>query len=113
MVPYRESKLTRLFQHFFSGKGSTRMIVNVNNCASNYDETLHVMKFSAVAKQVNAMKATKNISVLTKYFILLCLYSYFFFFRCMSPRSHRRLILACQACDPRSNPLSLPVNKFE
>ena len=28
------------------------MIVNINQCASNYDETLHVMKFSAVAKQV-------------------------------------------------------------
>lgn len=28
------------------------MIVNINQCASTYDETLHVMKFSAVAKQV-------------------------------------------------------------
>lgn len=29
------------------------MIVNVNQCASTYDETLHVMKFAAVAKQVS------------------------------------------------------------
>lgn len=28
------------------------MIVNINQCAATYDETLHVMKFSAVAKQV-------------------------------------------------------------
>lgn len=28
------------------------MIVNINQCASTYDETLHVMKFSAVAKEV-------------------------------------------------------------
>ncbi|KAM6908069.1 kinesin-like protein KIF20A [Lycodopsis pacificus] len=51
-VPFRESKLTKLFQAVFCGKGKASMIVNINQCASNYDETLHVMKFSAVAKQV-------------------------------------------------------------
>ncbi|XP_044279908.1 kinesin-like protein KIF20A [Varanus komodoensis] len=51
-IPFRESKLTRLFQPFFCGKGKACMIVNVNQCASTYEETLHVMKFSAVAKQV-------------------------------------------------------------
>ncbi|KAM4028633.1 kinesin-like protein KIF20A [Anomaloglossus baeobatrachus] len=51
-VPFRESKLTRLFQPFFCGKGRACMIVNINQCASTYDETLHVMKFSAVAKKV-------------------------------------------------------------
>ncbi|XP_030612665.1 kinesin-like protein KIF20A isoform X2 [Archocentrus centrarchus] len=51
-IPFRESKLTKLFQAFFCGKGSASMIVNINQCASTYDETLHVMKFSAVAKQV-------------------------------------------------------------
>ncbi|CAL9697725.1 unnamed protein product [Knipowitschia caucasica] len=51
-VPFRESKLTKLFQSFFCGKGKASMIVNINQCASTYDETLHVMKFSAVAKQV-------------------------------------------------------------
>lgn len=29
------------------------MIVNVNQCSSMFDETLHVFKFSAIAKQVN------------------------------------------------------------
>ncbi|KAM3593679.1 uncharacterized protein V6R79_019026 [Siganus canaliculatus] len=51
-IPFRESKLTKLFQAFFCGKGKASMIVNINQCASTYDETLHVMKFSAVAKQV-------------------------------------------------------------
>nr|XP_056710891.1 kinesin-like protein KIF20A [Euleptes europaea] len=51
-IPFRESKLTRLFQPFFCGKGKACMVVNVNQCASTYDETLHVMKFSAVAKQI-------------------------------------------------------------
>ncbi|KAM8881637.1 kinesin-like protein KIF20A [Synchiropus picturatus] len=51
-IPFRESKLTKLFQSYFCGKGRASMIVNINQCASTYDETLHVMKFSAVAKQV-------------------------------------------------------------
>uniref|UniRef100_H3CTL7 Kinesin-like protein n=1 Tax=Tetraodon nigroviridis TaxID=99883 RepID=H3CTL7_TETNG len=51
-IPFRESKLTKLFQAFFCGRGKASMIVNINQCASTYDETLHVMKFSAVAKQV-------------------------------------------------------------
>ncbi|NXV10855.1 KI20A protein, partial [Cepphus grylle] len=51
-IPFRESKLTRLFQPFFCGKGKACMIVNINQHASTYDETLHVMKFSAIAKQV-------------------------------------------------------------
>ncbi|KAG7330038.1 hypothetical protein KOW79_006260 [Hemibagrus wyckioides] len=51
-VPFRESKLTRLFQGVFCGRGRASMIVNINQCASTYDETLHVMKFSAVAKEV-------------------------------------------------------------
>lgn len=33
------------------------MIVNINQCASTYDETLHVMKFSAVAKQVGPARS--------------------------------------------------------
>ncbi|XP_066480508.1 kinesin-like protein KIF20A [Tiliqua scincoides] len=51
-IPFRESKLTRLFQPFFCGKGKACMIVNINQCASTYDETLHVMKFAAIAKQI-------------------------------------------------------------
>ncbi|XP_078254544.1 kinesin-like protein KIF20A [Rhinoraja longicauda] len=52
IVPFRESKLTRLFQSFFCGKGKACMIINISQCASMYDETLHVMKFSAIAKQI-------------------------------------------------------------
>lgn len=51
-VPFRESKLTRLFQGVFCGRGKASMIVNINQCASTYDETLNVMKFSAIAQQV-------------------------------------------------------------
>ncbi|XP_051909707.1 kinesin-like protein KIF20A [Hippocampus zosterae] len=54
-IPFRESKLTKLFQAVFCGKGRASMIVNVSQCASTYDETLHVMKFSAVAKRVQVI----------------------------------------------------------
>nr|XP_056715759.1 kinesin-like protein KIF20A [Euleptes europaea] len=52
VVPFRDSKLTRVFQGFFTGRGQSCMIVNMNPCASSYDETLHVAKFSAIASQL-------------------------------------------------------------
>ncbi|CAN8183991.1 unnamed protein product [Coccothraustes coccothraustes] len=59
-IPFRESKLTRLFQPFFCGKGKACMIVNINQHTSTYDETLHVMKFSALARQVIQTILPKN-----------------------------------------------------
>ncbi|XP_051870593.1 kinesin-like protein KIF20A [Pristis pectinata] len=52
VVPFRDSKLTRVFQGFFANHGKSCMIVNINQCASTYDETLQVMKFSAIASQL-------------------------------------------------------------
>ncbi|XP_066881171.1 kinesin-like protein KIF20B isoform X5 [Kogia breviceps] len=51
-VPFRESKLTHYFQSFFSGKGKICMIVNISQCFLAYDETLNVLKFSAIAQKV-------------------------------------------------------------
>ncbi|KAM6186106.1 kinesin-like protein KIF20B [Rhynchocyon petersi] len=51
-VPFRESKLTHYFQSFFNGKGKICMIVNISQCDLAYDETLSVLKFSAVAQKV-------------------------------------------------------------
>ncbi|XP_029141272.1 kinesin-like protein KIF20B [Protobothrops mucrosquamatus] len=51
-IPFRESKLTHFFQGFFSGKGKVCMIVNVSQSPSAYDETLNVLKFSAIAQKV-------------------------------------------------------------
>uniref|UniRef100_A0A665WR43 Kinesin-like protein n=1 Tax=Echeneis naucrates TaxID=173247 RepID=A0A665WR43_ECHNA len=61
-IPFRESKLTKLFQTVFLGKGRASMIVNINQCASTYDETLHVMKFSAVAKEVVPAKHLESLA---------------------------------------------------
>ncbi|XP_006880468.1 PREDICTED: kinesin-like protein KIF20B [Elephantulus edwardii] len=51
-VPFRESKLTHYFQSFFNGKGKICMIVNISQCGFAYDETLNVLKFSAIAQKV-------------------------------------------------------------
>ncbi|XP_010220350.1 PREDICTED: kinesin-like protein KIF20B [Tinamus guttatus] len=51
-IPFRESKLTHFLQGFFSGRGKVHMIVNISQCASAYDETLNVLKFSAIAQKV-------------------------------------------------------------
>uniref|UniRef100_A0A8C6MJ97 Kinesin family member 20B n=1 Tax=Nothobranchius furzeri TaxID=105023 RepID=A0A8C6MJ97_NOTFU len=44
--------LTHYLQSFFCGQGKACMIVNINQCASMLDETLNVLKFSAVAQKV-------------------------------------------------------------
>nr|XP_034961783.1 kinesin-like protein KIF20A [Zootoca vivipara]XP_034961784.1 kinesin-like protein KIF20A [Zootoca vivipara] len=62
VVPFRDSKLTRVFQGFFTGRGQSCMIVNINPCASSYDETLHVAKFSAIASQL-LQAPTKRLSI--------------------------------------------------
>ncbi|CAL8303993.1 unnamed protein product [Lota lota] len=51
-VPFRESKLTHFLQGFLCGRGAVCMIVNISQCPSAYDETLNVLKFSALAQKV-------------------------------------------------------------
>lgn len=62
-IPFRESKLTHYLQGFFCGRGKACMIVNINQCASMYDETLNVLKFSAVAQKVMVVFALLFISL--------------------------------------------------
>lgn len=61
MVPFRDSKLTRVLQGFFCGRGRSSMVVNINPCASTYDETLQALKFSAIATQVQTALALQLI----------------------------------------------------
>ncbi|KAF7247547.1 Kinesin-like protein KIF20B [Varanus komodoensis] len=59
-IPFRESKLTHFFQGFFNGKGKVCMIVNVNQGASSYDETLNVLGFSAIAQKVMVLDSSST-----------------------------------------------------
>ncbi|XP_062867128.1 kinesin-like protein KIF20A [Trichomycterus rosablanca] len=60
VVPFRDSKLTRVLQSFFSGLGRACMMVNINSCSLSYDETLHALKFSAIATQLVHGPSTKS-----------------------------------------------------
>ncbi|KAM6964716.1 uncharacterized protein kif20bb [Tautogolabrus adspersus] len=51
-IPFRESKLTHFLQFFFCGAGRVSMVVNINQNSSCFDETLNVLKFSALAQKV-------------------------------------------------------------
>ncbi|KAI0067955.1 kinesin-domain-containing protein [Artomyces pyxidatus] len=53
MVPFRHSKLTEILMDYFVGDGRAIMIVNVNPYDTGFDENSHVMKFSALAKEVS------------------------------------------------------------
>ncbi|XP_053307113.1 kinesin-like protein KIF20B [Spea bombifrons] len=64
-VPFRESKLTHYLQSFFTGKGKVSMIVNICQSASSYDETLNVLKFSAVAQKVLILDSCQTSESLT------------------------------------------------
>ncbi|KAL0111024.1 hypothetical protein PUN28_012790 [Cardiocondyla obscurior] len=50
--PFRESKLTRLFQRALSGKEHLALIVNVNPLPNLYIETQNVLNFAAIAKKI-------------------------------------------------------------
>lgn len=50
--PFRESKLTRLFQRALSGKEHIALIVNINPIPNLYIETQNVLSFSAIAKKI-------------------------------------------------------------
>ncbi len=59
IVPFRDSKLTKLLQTYFVGKGKCAregkvvMVLNVSNNSSVFSETAHVLKFSALASKVS------------------------------------------------------------
>ncbi|KAJ8678065.1 hypothetical protein QAD02_013852, partial [Eretmocerus hayati] len=50
--PFRESKLTRLFQKALSGGEQIALIVNINPVPDLYIETQNVLNFSAIAKKI-------------------------------------------------------------
>ncbi|KAH7883877.1 kinesin-domain-containing protein, partial [Phlebopus sp. FC_14] len=55
VVPFRHSKLTEVLMDYFAGDGKVAMIVNVNPYDTGFDENSHVMKFSALAREVSTV----------------------------------------------------------
>lgn len=67
IVPFRHSKLTELFQSFFTGEGRAVMIINVNPFDTGFDENSHVMRFSAAAKEVQTMRNQSQTTSLSRF----------------------------------------------
>lgn len=65
IVPFRDSKLTRLFQEFFVGEnvGSISMIVNISTNPADYDETLYTLKYACLSSEIQAIP--------TKYLLII------------------------------------------
>ncbi|CAL1542663.1 unnamed protein product [Lymnaea stagnalis] len=60
MVPYRDTRLTHLFKNFFDGDGKVRMVVCVNPKITEYEETVHVMKFAEMTQEVLITKSQQT-----------------------------------------------------
>lgn len=52
LIPFRESKLTQLFKRALSGQEDISMIVNINPTRDMFDESYHVLNFSAIAREI-------------------------------------------------------------
>ncbi|PNF26853.1 hypothetical protein B7P43_G16277 [Cryptotermes secundus] len=61
LIPYRDSKLTYLFKNFFEGESNIHALICVNPRAANFDETLHVMKFANILKEVQVLHQSSTV----------------------------------------------------
>lgn len=59
VIPYRDSKLTRLLQNALGGSSKTIMICAISPGSSNYEETLSTLRYADRAKKIKN-KATVN-----------------------------------------------------
>jgi kinesin family protein 20 len=55
VVPFRESKITRLFRDPLLGWGTTVMMCNASQDTNDYDETIHALKYASIAKEIKIM----------------------------------------------------------
>ncbi len=66
-VPYRDNMLTNMFQAYFEGRVMVKMVVNYDPSRHCFDESVKVLKFAAIAKQIQieSKKANSSKSRLT------------------------------------------------
>jgi len=61
VIPYRDSKLTRLLQNALGGSSKTVMICAISPASSNYEETLSTLRYADRAKRIkNAAVVNEN-----------------------------------------------------
>jgi kinesin family protein 20 len=57
IVPFRESKLTMLFQEYFQGDQNIIMVTNINPSKDDLNETLRVLSYSCTARDIKPIKS--------------------------------------------------------
>lgn len=66
LVPYRDSRLTFLFKHFFEGDGTVKMIVSMNPSLEDLEENMQVLKFAEITQDVKITRAEVKYTPLKK-----------------------------------------------
>lgn len=55
-MPYVNTKLIRLFQAFFEGRGMVKMVVNIDSSSQRFDESVRVLKLTAaITDQISSV----------------------------------------------------------
>jgi len=57
IVPYRESKLTMIFQEYFQGDQNIIMITNINPRREDFEESMRALTYSCIAKEIKPIKS--------------------------------------------------------
>jgi hypothetical protein len=60
VIPYRESKLTRILQNALGGNSKTTMIAAISPASFNFDETLSTLRYA------DAVKSIKNQAIVNE-----------------------------------------------
>eukprot|EP00958_Prasinococcus_capsulatus_P023844 scaffold3627_cov350-Prasinococcus_capsulatus_cf.AAC.3 len=60
VIPHRQSKLTYIFRDVFCGWMKMKMIVAASVESSDYDETVHVLKYAATAAGLRCAEASRD-----------------------------------------------------
>jgi kinesin family protein 20 len=70
IVPFRESKLTMLFQEYFQGDQNIIMITNINPRVEDFEETMRALNYSCIAKEIKPVKSKIIVNPL-KYILII------------------------------------------
>ncbi|XP_050310521.1 kinesin-like protein KIF23 [Anthonomus grandis grandis] len=66
LVPYRDSRLTFLFKHYFEGDGTVKMIVCINPTVDDFEENVQVLKFAEMTQDVKISKPEVRYNTIKK-----------------------------------------------
>ena len=62
LVPFRESKLTKLFCEYFQGDQNIIMITNINPRKEDFEESIRALNYSCLAKDIRPVKSVLNVN---------------------------------------------------